>query len=63
MIDMSHVEPIVRRLRTIINDLKIFNINDSIILINKKLDTIEKSYRKIVPIVRTKEDFLTVLAI
>ncbi|XP_062702563.1 uncharacterized protein LOC134283909 [Aedes albopictus] len=54
MIDMSHVEPIVRRLRTIITDLKIFNINDSIILMNKKLDTIEKSYRKIVPIVRTK---------
>lgn len=54
ILDLAYVESTIRKLRTITNDLKIFNVEDSVALINRKLDIIQKSYTHLLPISRSK---------
>lgn len=54
ILDLAYVESTIKNLRIITNELKVFNVEDSVFLINKKLDMIEKSYSHLLPITRNR---------
>lgn len=54
VVDIEYLEPIINNLKLIINGLKIFDVQDSVMLINRKLEMIEKTYRHILPITRNR---------
>lgn len=54
VIDTSQLEPIMLQINSIINDLKVFDLRDTIKLLNRKLETIQKIYKNIMPISRQK---------